>query len=131
MQQHGGVEALTSQNYLTTLKTLCALFLYIMETGRWQNSFGEITNIRGGIEEKNKKSVNKQWATHLYYTWPQHHLLECEMATWGPTNGPPSDDEGILKDMITTKLQHSTYLVSYIWFATKENKWEKKKKKIL
>jgi len=48
----------------------------------------EITNIRGGIEEKNKKSVNKQWATHLYYTWPQHHLLECEMAP-GPHQRTP------------------------------------------
>jgi len=33
-----------------------------------------------------------------------------------------------LRDMITTKLQHSTYLVSYIWLATMENKWGGKKK---
>jgi len=30
---------------LTTLKTLCALFLYIMETGRWQNSFGKLPTL--------------------------------------------------------------------------------------
>jgi len=53
-------------------------------------------------------------------------LIRVRNGTWAPPTDPLLMMRN-LKDMITTKLQHSTYLVSYIWFATKENKWEKKK----
>ena len=92
LHNNTGGRSINITKLLTTPKTLCALFLYITQTGRWQNSFGETTNIRGGIEEKSEKSIDKQWTTHLYYTWPQHHLVECKTAP-RPHQWTTYDDE--------------------------------------
>ena len=43
--------------------------------------------------------------------------------------GLHADDEEDISEETTMKNYYSTYLVSYIWFTTKKNKLELKKKK--
>ena len=124
MQQHRGKK---HQHHKTTHHTKNLMCTFPIHRGNREMAelIWEITDIRGGIEEKNEKSIDEQQTTHLYYTRPQHHLLEHKTAP-GPHQQTPLWWQGIWGIWLLPN--YSTYLVSYIWFATMENKWEKKKK---
>lgn len=57
----------------------------------------------------------------------QHHLFQ-HIQRLRTTRWPlKADDEEITVGGLLGQATHHLYLVSYIWYATKENKWEKKK----
>jgi hypothetical protein len=120
----------------TTSKMLRALFIYIVETGRWNDTLGEIPTLERESEnrrgEKDKDEATQERSntqTTLTILTGMNSLLLCTQrlrTTRWPFN---ADDEDRMHKGYKIQYIYCTYLVSHIWYATKENKWEQKKKK--
>jgi hypothetical protein len=114
----------------TTRKTLWALFNMLQKLAGREEHLGNCWNWTKNREKKEKDRDEETWETdtHTLFTVPAP-TITAPPVLQGPPCGPSKQMTKTLNLEKDHTALHILYIsLSYIWFATKENKWDQKTK---